>query len=194
MIRNLPRRSFKLNWLFQLETVCLTSKFRPLFRHSVEELTRAFSVPRIRSPGMFPKSLGQLRTVSVFHWQFLITYIFSVSLKFGSMLHHGSMGRVQSKECYFMFTYTFSVFFIKKCDFIIFISFLDEVSNLSTRIWTNQKPESVVRNCQRNWTDGILIPRAVFKKSSFSSSSCCENMARDVVVRVPLTERTLYYS
>ena len=118
MIRNLPRRSFKLNWLFQLETVCLTSKFRPLFRHSVEELTRAFSVPRIRSPGMFPKSLGQLRTVSVFHWQFLITYIFSVSLKFGSMLHHGSMGRVQSKECYFMFTYTFSVFFIKKCDFI----------------------------------------------------------------------------
>ena len=44
------------------------------------------------------------------------------------MLHHESVERVQSKERYYMFTYTFwlfLLFFIKKiCAFIIFILFL----------------------------------------------------------------------
>ena len=47
--------------------------------------------------------------------------------KVSSMLHHGSVGQVQSKEYYFKFIYTFVtfllLFFIKKLCFIIFISF-----------------------------------------------------------------------
>ena len=53
-----------------------------------------------------------------------------------------------------MFIYTFLAFFVllhqKITAFIIFICFFDEVSNLCNRILTNQKPELVIRNCQRN--------------------------------------------
>ena len=54
-------------------------------------------------------------------------YFFRVS-KSSSMLHHRSLGLVHSKECYFIFAYTFLAFFAafrqKGCVFIIFISFL----------------------------------------------------------------------
>ena len=74
--------------------------------------------------------------------------------KVSSMLHHGPVGRVHSKECYFIFTYTFLAFFFvlhqKKCVFIIFISFAGDVSDLRNRILTNQKPEWMRRNCQWN--------------------------------------------
>ena len=39
---------------------------------------------------------------------------------------------------------------LKKCVFIIFSSFFDEVSNFCNRILTSQKPELVKRNCQWN--------------------------------------------
>ena len=43
------------------------------------------------------------------------------------MLHHGPVGRVQSKECYFMFTYILLayvfVFHQKICVFVFFIYF-----------------------------------------------------------------------
>ena len=70
---------------------------------------------------------------SVFQWQFLITYTFS---KVWSMLHHGLVGRVQSKKFHFKFTYTFLAFVVvvvvvvvvtfhlKVWIFINFISFL----------------------------------------------------------------------
>ena len=69
------------------------------------------------------------------------------------MLHHGSLGRVQSKDCYLMFKYNFlaSFCFSLKRVFIILISFLMEVSNLRNRILTNQKPDYVVRNCKWNF-------------------------------------------
>ena len=87
--------------------------------------------------------------MSAFHWQFLITNIFSVSLQ-----HHRSLGRVQSKEYYFVFTYIFFgillLFFIK----IIVFSFLNKVSNFCNRILTSQKLELVNWwnwwNCQWN--------------------------------------------
>ena len=72
--------------------------------------------------------------------------------KVWSMLHYEPVGRVQSKECYFMSTYTFwhfcAVFHQKISVFIIFISFSDEVSNFRNRTLTNQKSELVIRNCQ----------------------------------------------
>ena len=58
-------------------------------------------------------------------------YLYSLRIsKISSMLHHGSMGRVHSKECYFIFAFTFLAFFfffllyfIKNIEFLSF-SFL----------------------------------------------------------------------
>ena len=74
-----------------------------------------------------------------------------------SMLHHGSVGRIQSKQCNSLFAFpffgiAFVVFHQEICAFIIFTSFFDEVSNFRYRILTNQKLELVIRNCQRNCT------------------------------------------
>ena len=71
--------------------------------------------------------------------------------KIWNMLHHESVGRVQSKECYLMFTYTFLASFC--CFFIIsfffmffyhFHFFFDEVSNFCNIIIHNQKPKLVI--------------------------------------------------
>ena len=67
---------------------------------------------------------------SVFHWKFLITYIFFVSLKFWACYATGQWGRVSSEEYYFIFKYTFVAFFFVAvfrqniCALISFISFL----------------------------------------------------------------------
>ena len=87
----------------------------------------------------------------VFHWQFFINYVFSVSLNFGTCCITSQWGKVQSKECYFMYTDTFLAFllllFIETCVSIIFISFFDEVSIFRNRILTNQKPDSNRKWC-----------------------------------------------
>ena len=76
------------------------------------------------------------------------------------MLHRGSVGRVHSQECFFMFKYTFLVFFVafhqKICLFFIFISFSDEELNFRNKLLTNQKPEEVVTNFQRNCMVSIM--------------------------------------
>ena len=70
------------------------------------------------------------------------------------MLHHALVGQVQSKECYFMFTYTFVTlsccFSLKKCVFIIFTFFSDEVSSFRNKMLTNFKQELIIKNCQWN--------------------------------------------
>ena len=86
---------------------------------------------------------------------FLLPIFFRIS-KVLSVLHHSSVGRVQSKRCYFIFTYTFLtffllLFFIKISVFLSFsFLFFDKVSNFHNRISISQKPEKVVRNCQWN--------------------------------------------
>ena len=90
--------------------------------------------------------------MSMFHRQ-LTTNFLCIS-KVWSMFHHGSVGRVQSKECYLMFTDTFRAFIVvfdqKNCLSIIFISCFDEVSNFPNRILTSQKAQLVIKNCQWN--------------------------------------------
>ena len=93
----------------------------------------------------------------MFHWQFLIPMfsLYISSLNFGASYIKGQWEQVQSKECHFLFTYTFLAFFIflvssKILYFFHFHSFFDEVSNFWNRILTNQKPEVVIRNCQWN--------------------------------------------
>ena len=64
-----------------------------------------------------------------------------------SILHPLSAGKVHKK----MLLNSFFFFFHHKIFvFIIFISFLDEVSNFRNRILTSQKHELVVSNCQWN--------------------------------------------
>ena len=66
------------------------------------------------------------------------------------MLHQGLVGQVQSKECSFLFTYTFLTFFCcsssKILRFYLFFPFY-EVSSFRSRILINLKPELVIRNC-----------------------------------------------
>ena len=53
------------------------------------------------------------------------------------MSYHSSMGRVQSKECYFLFTHTFLEFFVvfhqKELCFFSFFFFFDDSSNFGNR-------------------------------------------------------------
>ena len=71
------------------------------------------------------------------------------------MLHHRLVGRVQSKESYFMVIYPFLVpfcWFSSKnlCWYHYhFFFFFDKVSNFHNML-TSQKPELVIRNCQWN--------------------------------------------
>ena len=78
-----------------------------------------------------------------------------ISLAVSSMLYYGSVGPVQSKDCYFclhiLFWHCFVVFHQKKnkknvLSFLFL--FFGEVSNFCNRILTNQKLEQVVRSCQ----------------------------------------------
>ena len=82
---------------------------------------------------------------SVFHWQFLTTYIFSVSLKFLACFI-----RRQWDEVTVHFLSIFLIF-IKRLCFYFYISFFDELSNFYNIILTNQEPEQIIRNCQWNW-------------------------------------------
>ena len=78
--------------------------------------------------------------ISVFHWQLLITYIFSVSLKFQACYITGQWGEFTVKNATFYLDklswHSFCCF-QQTCVFIIFISFFDEASNLLNRILTN---------------------------------------------------------
>ena len=59
----------------------------------------------------------------------------------------------QNRMLLYITIYFLSIFFVvfhQNFVFIIFISVLDELSNFGNRISTNQKPEYVIRNCQRN--------------------------------------------
>ena len=60
----------------------------------------------------------------------------------------GQLGRFRVKKCCFLFLYVFwhffAVFHQNFFVFIIFISFLDEVSNFCNRTLTNQKLELVI--------------------------------------------------
>ena len=72
-----------------------------------------------------------------------------------SMLHHGSVGRVQIKNAtlsvmssYIFYAFFFLLFFSfhhEICVFIIFISFFDEVASFQNRMLTNQKQKLVIR-------------------------------------------------
>ena len=78
--------------------------------------------------------------------------------KVWSMLHYGSVGRVQNQnnECHYIFIniifwHFFVLLLAAKLVFTIFNSFY-EVSNFGNRILTSQKYEFMIRNCQWSCT------------------------------------------
>ena len=62
-------------------------------------------------------SRTSMNVKSFIHWQFLITY------EVRSIFHQWSVARIQSKECYFMITYTFLTFFVVLHQKNMFLSF-----------------------------------------------------------------------
>ena len=96
---------------------------------------------------------------SVFHWNFLITYIFSVSLKFQACYITVQCSEF-TKECYLTFTFTFWVFFCcfssKNLCFYHFYFFFWCNIEFPYKILTNQKPELVIRNCQWNYILNVI--------------------------------------
>ena len=96
----------------------------------------------------------------MFHWQFLISYIFSLSLKFQTCYITGQWGEFTVKIRMLLYTdiyilswhfYLFSIIY----NFIIFISFFDEVSNFRNRILTTKKLETGDKKLwvyYREWT------------------------------------------
>ena len=66
--------------------------------------------------------------------EIFINVMILIAFLIWSMLHHGSVGRVQNNYVYMYFFGIFVVGFHQKiCVFIIFISFFDEVSNFCNR-------------------------------------------------------------
>ena len=122
------------------------------------------------------------------------------------MLHYGSVGRVQSKDCCIMFTYTFFCIFVvvfhQKICFYHFHFFFDKVSNLRNRILTNQKPELMIINCHWNSMLGrkyglshitVIIIRTTYLfirnsmiKSIFSTVVIMKVVVLALVLRLPL--------
>ena len=105
-----------------------------------------------------------------FCWQFLITYISSVSLKLLPCYITGQWGEFALKKCCLMFKYTFLTFFVV---FFIFISFFDKVSNFHNRILSNQKPEQVIRNCQWNFVSNLYYGKLRYF-SELRQFLCCQ--------------------
>ena len=107
------------------------------------------------------ESRGSSGVRSVIHRQFLITYIFFVSLKFRECFTTDQWGKftVQSATFYLhIFSWILLLFFIRKLMFLSFsFLLLSEVSN--KRILINQKPDLVIRNCQSNCLSAAKISK-----------------------------------
>ena len=78
--------------------------------------------------------------------------------KVWNMLHHRSVGRVQIKECHFIFTYTFSHFFVvfhQKSLFFILISFFSWSFNRKRNSW--QRTVGVTVCCENEYSNPCVL-------------------------------------
>ena len=94
------------------------------------------------------------------------------------------------------FKYFFGFFVVvfrhKICDFIIFISFFDEVSNFRIRILTNQKHELVVSSCQWNCMLGLTIKMMLRDVPDFFLKDFCDiHRQKDRFTFINLTKLSL---
>ena len=114
-------RSFNDSGATRADLIYQWSRIKNHFKH----LLWSFFMKIVNDFSQFPVNIHLL---SVFHWQFLITYTLSVSLKFRACLHHRLVRGIHSKECFISFLYTFLAFFVVVVvvfheDICVFLSF-----------------------------------------------------------------------
>ena len=90
---DMTTRVFNDSGATRADLIYQRNRTRNLFKH----LWWSFFTKITNNFRLFPVNIHLL---SVFHWQFLITYTFSVSLKFRTCLHQESVRPIHSKECY----------------------------------------------------------------------------------------------
>ena len=95
---------------------------------------------------------------------FLLPNFLPLSLKLGACHVTGQWDKFKVKKATLCEPVFFVFFSSKNYVFIIFIYFLDEVSNFRKRTLTNQKPELVIRNCSWNCIYLISMDISVTKK------------------------------
>ena len=97
---------------------------------------------------------------SVFHWQYLMVYIFSISLTFGTCCIMSQWDDFIVKNAalslHILSRHFFFVFHQKSC-VLSFSFFFNEVLNFRNRISTHQKLKQVIRNCQQNFMKVVLF-------------------------------------
>ena len=98
--------------------------------------------------------------------------------KVWSMSHHGSVGRVQSKECYIMFTYVLSAIFVFHKKFLCFCHF-----HLLFR-WSTKSPQQNINQSETENGDkklsvklcGNRQPIYIFFKNAYPTNKQIANV------------------
>ena len=102
----------------------------------------------------------------MFHWQFIITYIFSISLKFREGYITGQWCKYAVKNATLHLhirSWHFLLVFVNKFVFLsfscLFFSFFDKISNFCNRMLTNQGPEQkiVSETVWKHWIEFSYI-------------------------------------
>ena len=114
-----------------------------------------------------------MQKMSVFRYQFLITYIFSVSVNFEAFYISGTSlrQRILLKVYRYLLAF-FCCFSSKICVFVILVSLVDEVTNFHNRIWTNHKSELTIKKCQWDCMKNNI------RSSSFLNNDCYRSVCQ----------------
>ena len=107
------------------------------------------------------KKQNMITTCEYMRWvcstdNFLITYILSVSLNLGWHCITSHWGEFKTKNANYVYIHVFGIFCCFSSTNLCFYHFyfhffIDKGSSICNKILTNQKPESVIRNCQWNF-------------------------------------------
>ena len=120
----------------------------------------------------------------MFHRQFLINYVFYVSLKLAAGYIKCQWGKLIINNVtlclHVLFWHFLFVFHQKTCVWNIFISFFDEILNFLNRILTNKKLDLVIINYQWNWMvnqNSCIIGFVLIYHSNFYYTFIDQNIA-----------------
>ena len=111
----------------------------------------------------------------MFNWQFLISYIFSVSLKFGVCYITGQRGEFRIKQATLGFSQIFWIFFsffnYKSCVFIIVSSFFDEASSFSRNQWSELVSGTMKNHIIENLFNGGFLNGVILKNEALHTGA-----------------------
>ena len=121
-----------------------------------------------------PEHSHALSIWSVFHRQFLLIYIFSVTLKFFACYITVKWDEFTIRNAILYFhVLSWHFFFVvlfhyKIFAFIVFIPFVDNVSNFRNKMLTNQKLDLMARQCQSDWMYALVIALSEYNMTLIS--------------------------